>query len=417
MAREEGSKVENIDFRFALVDSEGVERYPYRIKKKDGRFGFVLGNDRFGQGEVVPTVEDVIRGVVLDGKRVRTTDFPPSGSKGSNGLSLASGSEVKGYRIDPTLAHLVKGSKTASLGSPHRQTNPVGATTDPVDWLAKLERLPVQAFSDAFAAVEPSMTDSQREMLRGHVNAPLNELTMSDIAALGGYSDYKAANTQYGGLGRAFAKQMGVDADQLENKVQAICVAAGKRSKDGHFVWQLRPQLVAALRDSGWIEPSLPEASLLEAQGAASEVDADELCKGIPETTRKALVNARIGQGGYRLRMLRLWDNKCAVTGLAVSEALVASHALPWKDSNNQQRLDEYNGLLLSATLDCLFDSGLISFTDAGKLLVNECVDHKQLQACGLSFESQLRKVPERCKTYLQKHRERFKFTVLPDCP
>lgn len=413
MARDEGSKVENIDFRFALVDSDGAERYPYRINKRDGRFGFVLGIDRHGQGEVVSGIEDVIRGVVYEGKRVRTTDYPPSKGKGSSGLSLDSGREVQGYRIAPELTRLVSGAEKSSMGAPiglnSRPASLAPARAD-TNWLGRLDTLGKGEFLKALKSVEPMMTGAQREMLRGHANAPSQELSMLGIAALGGYDDYATANIQYGRLGRLFSEQLGVDADLLANKVQAICIAAGRTDREGHFVWRLRAQLLAALQDAGWVEPSLPASEALAAVGAVAEIESDEKCRDVPATTRMALVSARIGQGGYRLRMLRVWDGRCAVSGLGIPEALIASHAMAWRESDNHQRLDEYNGLLLSATVDRLFDQGLISFSDSGQLLLKPGLSIEELRMCGLSSESRLRFVPARCRPYLRLHRQRFGF-------
>lgn len=413
MARDVGSKVENIDFRFALVDSDGIERYPYRIKKQDGRFGFVLGRDRGGQGEVVSTIEEVIRGAVFDGKRVRTTDFPPTEGRRSNGLSLASGREVQGYRIAASLAQLVAGASRPPMGEPVGPTEPLeppSPVPTGVDWLAHLESVTQADFLGALSTVEPAMTGAQREMLRGHVNAAHQELSMQSIAELGGYADYATANAQYGRLGRLFAEALGIDPDQLTNKVQCICVAAGKTDAAGHFVWRLRPQLAEALREAGWVEPEDHSADGLSLAGALEEIAADTSCVGLPETTRKALVNARVGQGGYRLRMLRVWDSRCAVTGLGVLPALVASHALAWSKSDNRERLDEYNGLLLSATLDRLFDVGLIAFSDSGELLLGSSLTDEDLGWCGISLPARLRFVPARCKPYLREHRKRFGF-------
>ncbi|KWI25664.1 hypothetical protein WM04_25860 [Burkholderia ubonensis] len=54
--------------------------------------------------------------------------------------------------------------------------------------------------------------------------------------------------------------------------------------------------------------------------------------------------------------------NACAVTGCSVTRVVVASHAKPWADSTDDERLDPNNGLPLVATLDKLFDAGLIGF-------------------------------------------------------
>lgn len=89
-------------------------------------------------------------------------------------------------------------------------------------------------------------------------------------------------------------------------------------------------------------------------------------------TERKAEVVQRIGQDLYRKALMILWDGRCAVTGIDIPEILRASHARPWADcTTDRQRVDPYNGFLLSANLDLLFDSGLISFDEEGRGLVS----------------------------------------------
>jgi hypothetical protein len=88
-------------------------------------------------------------------------------------------------------------------------------------------------------------------------------------------------------------------------------------------------------------------------------------------TTKEALVNARIGQGLFRVRVLQMWSNRCAVTGSSITDAIRASHIKPWRASSNEERLDPSNGLPLIANLDALFDAGLISFDSAGNLLIS----------------------------------------------
>jgi hypothetical protein len=89
------------------------------------------------------------------------------------------------------------------------------------------------------------------------------------------------------------------------------------------------------------------------------------------ETTRKALIDARLGMGDFRRALARRWKNACAVTGCTISEILRASHIKPWADSSNKERLDPANGLLLAAHIDALFDRGLISFADSGTMLLS----------------------------------------------
>lgn len=86
-------------------------------------------------------------------------------------------------------------------------------------------------------------------------------------------------------------------------------------------------------------------------------------------TERMQQTLARIGQGEYREQMKNLWNGSCAVTGCNIQEALIASHAKPWKNCSDEERIDPHNGLLLSANLDALFDKGLITFDEEWKIL------------------------------------------------
>jgi predicted restriction endonuclease len=165
--------------------------------------------------------------------------------------------------------------------------------------------------------------------------------------------------------------------------------------------------LFEALEQLGVIEGKVEGPGLME---ASLEVSSDPKTKGIPETTKQALIHARIGQGGYRKRMLRLWEGQCALTGCSVETVLVASHAKPWAEASNQERLDEYNGLLLAASIDRLFDAGLISFSDEGSILLSAVLEPDDLRSLGVSLESKLRRVSEQHKPYLKVHREQHGF-------
>jgi HNH endonuclease len=122
-------------------------------------------------------------------------------------------------------------------------------------------------------------------------------------------------------------------------------------------------------------------------------------------TTRTALIQARVGQGQYRARLEGLWDSACAVTGCSVRAVLRASHCKPWRLSDDEERLNAENGLLLSANLDALFDAGLVSFDDEGRMLVADQVSVEERQL--LNLPNGLRKRPtEALASYLKYHRE-----------
>lgn len=271
------------------------------------------------------------------------------------------------------------------------------------DLLGKLDRISVGGYMQAVAAVWGQLTSQQQSMLLGHASTPDRTLSMVAIARLGGYSEYGAANFHYGKLGHLLASRLGLDElGRYTNWTAALAVVAENRDDKGHFQWTLRRTLCEALVRLGYIER--PSYTIGYAE-AAREIDEDPAAREVFETTRQALTHARIGQGDYRQRMLRLWDGRCALTGCAIERVLVASHAKPWLDSSNEERLDEYNGLLLAASIDRLFDAGLVAFSDEGELLADEQLGPADLTLLGLGKASRLRFVRSRHKPYLRVHR------------
>jgi predicted restriction endonuclease len=65
-------------------------------------------------------------------------------------------------------------------------------------------------------------------------------------------------------------------------------------------------------------------------------------------------------------------------------EHLRASHSKPWRDSSNEERLDGENGLLLTPSIDHLFDRGFISFRSDGRLLVSPVAHAGSLERMGV---------------------------------
>ena len=87
-----------------------------------------------------------------------------------------------------------------------------------------------------------------------------------------------------------------------------------------------------------------------------------------------ALINARKGQGVYRKSLEEYWESRCSITGTSESnkgKLLIASHIKPWADSNNSERMDQFNGLLLIPNLDKAFDRGYITFDRSGAILIS----------------------------------------------
>lgn len=92
-----------------------------------------------------------------------------------------------------------------------------------------------------------------------------------------------------------------------------------------------------------------------------------------PETERQAILNSRIGQGVFRIRLVEYWG-KCAVSGASYVPLLRASHIKPWRSSTNSERLNYFNGLLLAPNIDAAFDSGLVTFDRQGRIVLSRKV-------------------------------------------
>ena len=123
-------------------------------------------------------------------------------------------------------------------------------------------------------------------------------------------------------------------------------------------------------------------------------------------TTKAARINARVGQGRFRSKVLKHWDNRCSVTGSETGEVIRASHIKPWRVSTNEERLDPYNGLPLVANLDALFDAGLISFAPSGALIVSSKLPRSEWQILGVDSLSLTKTPPRKTAQYLEYHRD-----------
>jgi predicted restriction endonuclease len=128
--------------------------------------------------------------------------------------------------------------------------------------------------------------------------------------------------------------------------------------------------------------------------------------KALAETTRKALIKARVGQGLFRKRLTQFEDH-CRVTDVQYAPHLFASHIKPWRESTNEERLNGENGLLLTPSIDHLFDRGFISFEDSGELLISDVAHKDSMRRMGVDTERVVRvgTFSEGQKGFLAHHR------------
>lgn len=126
------------------------------------------------------------------------------------------------------------------------------------------------------------------------------------------------------------------------------------------------------------------------------------------KTERSGLITSRVGQGAYRKRIIHRWEYKCAVTGFNKLDILIASHIVPWCDSNDFERLDVDNGILLSPAYDALFDKHLISFENDGKIILSDSIELGAYKKIGVTGTEKINKLSTYNQRYLERHRELF---------
>lgn len=110
-------------------------------------------------------------------------------------------------------------------------------------------------------------------------------------------------------------------------------------------------------------------------------------------TERLSETKIRIGQTDFKSALISEMSF-CPITGIDDKRLLIASHIKPWSHSDNDERLNPKNGLLLSPLFDQLFDKniGLITFTLRKEILISNKLSKaniKRFNVCnGQVFDS-----------------------------
>lgn len=96
-------------------------------------------------------------------------------------------------------------------------------------------------------------------------------------------------------------------------------------------------------------------------------------------TEAEKRVKVRLLQNKFRKGLFDLHQS-CVVTGFSNSQFLIASHIKPWAKSTNEEKIDPYNGLLLTPNFDKLFDKNLISIDFKGNVLKSKILQPSDIQ-------------------------------------
>ena len=116
----------------------------------------------------------------------------------------------------------------------------------------------------------------------------------------------------------------------------------------------------------------------------------------------------RINQGIFKERLLHRY-NHCCLCKVSEQNFLIASHIKPWKDSDENERLDVDNGFLFCPNHDKAFDRGYISFDNEGNILISGQLDDVNKRFLNI-YEDMKIELTDGNKQYLQYHRNKYSF-------
>jgi len=179
------------------------------------------------------------------------------------------------------------------------------------------------------------------------------------------------------------------------------------------YNWILRPELAEALSiaypeilDKKRLSIEQDETYLRQAAQDAF-LSIENGSRSLEKTTRDAFVKQRIGQSKFREYLSTYWQG-CSVTGCKQIEILIASHIQPWSESDSQERIDKFNGLLLTPNLDKCFDNYLISFENDGPIIISDKLTDATRSILGITPDLSLRRIASQHEKYLKHHRDKF---------
>ncbi|GAA4867165.1 hypothetical protein GCM10023310_53600 [Paenibacillus vulneris] len=121
-------------------------------------------------------------------------------------------------------------------------------------------------------------------------------------------------------------------------------------------------------------------------------------------TEKESSTLIRVGQNRFRLDLINYWRG-CSVTGSKSIQFLRASHIKPWRKSDNKERLDHFNGFLLTPNLDVLFNDGYITFSDQGNIIISSLLNDDDIRIFGLNPDMCV-KLNKSHLPYLKHHNE-----------
>jgi putative restriction endonuclease len=158
------------------------------------------------------------------------------------------------------------------------------------------------------------------------------------------------------------------------------------------------------------------ERILAQREGTTIEEKYEQVIRDIPQgivgETKLRQVKTRVNQNVFRQIVLANYEGRCALTGIDLTELLVASHIIPWAD-NEQERLNPENGICLSSLYDKAFDKGLITLDSQYRIIISNRIRDvemdKETSAWFWKYDKQSIELPDKFlpgKRFIEYHND-----------
>lgn len=156
--------------------------------------------------------------------------------------------------------------------------------------------------------------------------------------------------------------------------------------KDPLFYWKLFVDFEAI-----WEKQSGP---LVFTYGKQKEaIKSTEKPSKKQEKEDQEIRKAREGQGKYRELLLEQC-RFCPFTMISDERLLIASHIKPWAASEKHEKVDPYNGYILSPLYDKLFDRGFITFTEKRHVILSDFISPYTWKQINLKNDTFIKALP-----------------------
>lgn len=204
---------------------------------------------------------------------------------------------------------------------------------------------------------------------------------------------------------------------------EGICQTQDKKNNIIYtFTEDYLGEYIELVQDSGFVKidttidntKTLKEkvkGSTINGKIKSENIDIEELLKkvsGLGEKVRETVVKARVGQGIFKKLLINKYKGKCCICGLECENLLIGSHIKDWAKSNDDEKLDVNNGLLLCSKHDALFDKYFISFDKNGGIIISDKLSESDKEILGLSNDIKI-ELNDEMKPYLDWHRNLLK--------